>query len=187
MKLILLIVLLAATAFVAGAYSKVPKSNNKIAENYLQELKRYPESKKVENVGEIFLQLFGDFKKGATEEIIRKTYADEFYFNDTFRVLNNIDELVPYMIETAAMVEITTVELLDTSFNGKDYYLRWVMEMKFDVKNKDIYSKSIGMTQLRFNENSKIIFHQDYWDSVDGFYQHLPYLGYFVRKVRNQL
>jgi len=62
-----------------------------------------------------------------------------------------------------------------------------VMVMEFKAKSKDIYSKSIGMTQLRFNQEGKIIFHQDFWDSTEGFYQHLPYIGYIVRKIRSKL
>ena len=61
------------------------------------------------------------------------------------------------------------------------------MVMEFKVKRKDIYSKSIGMTQLRFNQEGKIIFHQDFWDSTEGFYQHLPYVGYWIRKIRSKL
>ena len=59
--------------------------------------------------------------------------------------------------------------------------------MDFSAKGRDIHSVSIGMTQLRFNDEGKIILHQDYWDGAEGFYQHLPYIGYFVRKVRDSL
>jgi hypothetical protein len=182
-----ILALLILVIFVTVGVSKTPKSSSKAAEDYLQELSNVPNSLDVESVEKIFLSLFGDLKKGATETVIRDTYASHFYFNDTFRVLHTIEELIPYMMDTATMVRSTTVEVLDVSKSETDYYVRWVMEMEFDVKRKQIYSKSIGMTQLRFDSEAKIIFHQDFWDSTEGFFQHLPYIGYFIRKVRSKL
>jgi hypothetical protein len=183
----LIVGLIILIIFITVAVSKTPKSNNKVAEQYFKDLAQSDITHKVDDIEKKFLNLFADFKLGATEEIIRQTYAKEFYFNDTFKVLDNIEDLIPYMVDTAAMVKSTTVDVLDVANSGTDYYIRWVMVMEFDVKRKDIYSKSIGMTQLRFNQKGKIIFHQDYWDSTEGFYQHLPYIGYFIRKVRSKL
>ena len=185
--LIGLLVVFVLAIFGTVAVSKTPKSNSKAADDYFKALSNTPSTLDVAEVKKIFLNLFGDLKKGGTKEVVKATYADQFYFNDTFRILYNIDELVPYMVHTAEMVDSTTVEILDISKSDTDYYVRWVMVMEFDVKRKDIYSKSIGMTQLRFNDEGKIIFHQDFWDSTEAFYQHLPYIGYFIRKVRSKL
>lgn len=173
--------------FITVAVSKTPKSNSKAAENYFIVMDKTVNTSKIDDIEERFLQLFKDFKLGANEEVIRQTYAEKFHFNDTFRKFNNIEELIPYLTETAAMVKSTTVEILDIATSDSDYYIRWVMVMEFSAKRKDIYSRSIGMTQLRFNQEGKIIFHQDFWDSTEGFYQHLPYIGYFIRKIRSQL
>jgi hypothetical protein len=183
----LIISLILIAIFITVAVSKTPKSNSDMAEHYFEELDKTPKTIKVVDVENKFLKLFADFKIGAKEEIIRQTYAENFYFNDTFKVINDIETLIPYMTETAQTVKSTTVKILDTAYSGSDYYIRWVMVMEFDVKGKDIYSRSTGMTQLRFNSEGKIIFHQDFWDSTEGFYQHLPYIGYFVRKIRSKL
>ena len=173
--------------FVTVAVSKTPKSNSKAADIYFDEMDRIGDTLKVEDVKNTFLKLFRDLKVGANEKVIREIYAENIFFNDTFRTIYNIDELINYMVHTAEMVKSTTVEILDTAYSGTDYYVRWVMVMEFEAKNKDIYSKSIGMTQLRFNSEGKITFHQDFWDNTEGFFQHLPYIGYFIRKVRNKL
>jgi hypothetical protein len=183
----LIITLILLVIFITVSISKTQKSNNNAAEYYFSELEKQPNTVQIENVKQIFLSVFEDFKVGATEETVRKAYAEKLYFNDTFKVIDNIDELVTHMVETAKQVKSTTVEVLDVASSGSDYYVRWVMIMEFDVKRKDIYSKSIGMSQLRFNQQGKIIFHQDFWDSSEGFYQHLPYIGYFIRKVKSKL
>lgn len=186
MKFIVIAIIL-IIVFVTVASTKTPKSNSNMAINYFEALDKTPESMKIVNIEDKFLKLFGDLKIGAKDKIIRETYAEKFYFNDTFKVINDIDTLIPYMMETAQKVKSTTVKILDTAHSGSDYYIRWAMVMEFDVKRKDIYSRSTGMTQLRFNSDGQIIFHQDFWDSTEGFYQHLPYIGYFIRKIRSKL
>ena len=183
----LIIGFIVSIIFITVAVSKTPKSNSDAAEVYFDGMKRAGDTLTVDDVKNTFLKLFRDLKIGANEKIIREIYAENLYFNDTFRTLNNIEELIPYMTHTADMVKSTTVEILDTAYSGTDYYVRWVMVMEFKAKRKDIYSKSIGMTQLRFNQEGKIVFHQDFWDSTEAFYQHLPYIGYFIRKIRSKL
>jgi hypothetical protein len=173
--------------FIAVAISKTPKSNSNAANHFFAELNKTPQTVKIDNVKQIFLSVFEDFKVGGNEETVRQAYAEKLYFNDTFKVIDNIDDLVTHMVQTSEQVKSTTVEVLDVASGGSDYYVRWVMIMEFEAKGKEIYSKSIGMSQLRFNQQGKIIFHQDYWDSAEGFYQHLPYIGYFVRKIKSKL
>ncbi|MBT8142802.1 MAG: nuclear transport factor 2 family protein [Gammaproteobacteria bacterium] len=135
---------------------------------------------------EKFQNVLGDFNDGMTEENLRSLYADDLYFNDTFVTITTIDELVEYLLKTAGNAT-TTVKMLDVSKSETDYYLRWSMDIEFVARGKAIRSRSIGMTQVRFNEQGKVIFHQDYWDSANAFYQHLPVVGGLVQRVRNSL
>lgn len=160
--------------------------NNRV-NSYFETIQSIPSTENSSSVKEKFEIVFKDFKNGATEEKIRGLYADEFYFNDTFKTFSNIEELIPYMEETAKNVEVTTVDILDVVKGDDDYYLRWSMTMEFTAKGSKVKSTSIGMTQLRFNESGKVILHQDYWDGAEGFYQHLPFVGFIVRKIRDSL
>lgn len=134
-----------------------------------------------------FETVFKDFKAGATEENVRALYAENFYFNDTFTIVNNIDDLVAHMVKTAEQVEITTVDIHEVIKGDNDYYLKWTMFMKFSAMGRMIESTSMGMTQLRFNKEGKIILHQDYWDGSEHFFEHLPVLGRLVKSVKSKL
>lgn len=136
---------------------------------------------------EKFQAVFADFNETMTEGNLRTLYADNIYFNDTFVTLSTIDELVAYMDKTAANVQSSSVEIVDVAKSDTDYYLRWVMEIEFVVRKKLIKSRSIGMTQLRFNQDGKVVFHQDYWDASNAFYQHLPIIGGLVKRVKNAM
>ena len=132
-----------------------------------------------------FESVFKNFHVDATESNIRKLYADDFYFNDTFIILNDIDSLVTHMTKTAGNVEFTTVEIHEVIKTKTDYYLKWTMRMKFTALGKDIDSISIGMSQLRFNEAGKIVFHQDYWDA-GVVYEKVFLLGSVIRWIKGQ-
>ena len=181
-----LIAILVATLLLY-ACSRAPELKpNRTAEQYFAHLAKTPATTE-HDVAKIFGKIFTDFKQGATEDNIRSVYADQLYFNDTFKIIENIDELVHYMSHSAGNVESTVVDILDVIQTDHDYFIRWSMEMKFEVQGKAVFTQSIGMTQLRFNAAGKVVFHQDFWDSSEAFYEHLPFLGRFVKKVKTML
>lgn len=134
-----------------------------------------------------FIEVFNQAQHGELDDIIRETYAETLYFNDTFRTITDRNELISYMQHTGQQVDRLEVEIEDIALSKQDVYVRWVMRMQFTVMGKKVDSESIGISQLRFNQDGKIILHQDFWDGVDGFYQHLPIIGYSLRKIRSKL
>ncbi|THK40322.1 nuclear transport factor 2 family protein [Methylophaga sp. SB9B] len=134
-----------------------------------------------------FIEVFNQVQHGDVASIINETYAETLYFNDTFRTITNRNELIDYMQHTGQQVDRLEVKIEDIAMSKQDIYVRWVMRMQFSVMGKKIDSESIGISQLRFDKDGKIILHQDFWDGVDGFYQYLPIIGYSLRKIRNQL
>ena len=181
------IFVLLTTSLIIYACTRTPELKpNRTAEKYLSHLDSTSPTAE-HNVKVIFGKIFNDFKAGATESNIRSVYAENLYFNDTFKIIDNIDELVIYMIESAESVESTTVEILDILRGDKDYFIRWDMKMDLNIMGKKSSSHSIGMTQIRLNPNGKIVFHQDFWDSSEAFYEHIPIMGRFVKKVKSML
>ena len=48
-------------------------------------------------------------------------------------------------------------------------------------------TRSVGMTHVRFDSAGKVVLHQDFWDSTGGFFEHVPVLGWMLRRVKNRL
>lgn len=134
-----------------------------------------------------FIEVFNQAQHADIESIIRETYAETLYFNDTFRTITDRNELIDYMQQTGQHVDQLEVEIEDIALSKQDVYVRWIMRMQFTVMGKKVDSQSIGISQLRFDKDGKIILHQDFWDGVDGFYQYLPIIGYSLRKIRSNL
>lgn len=184
MKVLIVVLLATLTLY---ACSRTPQLKpNRTAALYFDQLSETPATSD-QDVRKVFNKIYADYKQGATENNIRAVYADELYFNDTFKIITNIDELVHYMSQSAGQVNSTTVDILDVIRSEHDYFVRWSMKIDTTISGRDIFSHSIGMTQLRFDEQGKVIFHQDFWDSSEAFFEHLPMMGRFVKKVKTML
>jgi len=59
------------------------------------------------------------------------------------------------------------------------------METGFRVPGNAIEASSIGITQMRFDQQDKINLHQDFWDSTERLFRHISVAGYPVDQVKN--
>ncbi len=184
MKIVFVIVVFSMLLYACSGSTQLKP--NRSATQYFNHLANTPATTEHE-VKDTFGLIYSDYKLGATEANIRKVYADKLYFNDTFKIIEDIDELILYMSHSASQVESTNVKVLDVIRSDHDYFIRWSMVMKLKIKGKSIESESIGMTQLRFNQAGKVVFHQDFWDSSEAFFEHLPVMGGVVKKIKSML
>lgn len=136
---------------------------------------------------ENFTALFSDLSANDLQKKVESVYAENIYFNDTLNTIEDRLEMLNYLKHTAENLDSYEFKLIDHAQSGDNVYIRWTMDIRFSALGKDIKSHSIGMSHLKFNTEGKIVLHQDYWDSVDAIYQHIPYVGYWVRKVRDKL
>ncbi len=132
-----------------------------------------------------FIKLYDQLESGAIDEQIAKTYADKIYFNDTLVTIHDRQNLLKYLKQTQQNIDTMKFEVLSVQDNGKDAYVRWLMKTRFKLIGQDVDSQSIGLSHLRFNADNQIIMHQDYWDSMQGFYQHLPIIGGVLRWIKS--
>ncbi|WP_246840891.1 nuclear transport factor 2 family protein [Hahella sp. CCB-MM4] len=132
------------------------------------------------------MQLFGSMQSDHIALRLDKVYAPKLYFNDTFHVITDRNQLQKYLLNLAENSD-TSVTFLDATSHGDDVWLRWQMRTRFKVLWKSLDITSIGLTHLRFDQHGQITLHQDYWDSTEGFYAHLPVIGSPIRAIRSQL
>ena len=134
-----------------------------------------------------FIDAISDLKHEDSATRLENAYAETLYFNDTIHTYTDRDLLIEYLLKTAERVESIDVEVHDIASNNNDYYIRWVMKMRFEISNDMIDSTSIGMSHIRVNEQGKVVLHQDYWDGVQGLYRHIPVVGYLLGKVQAKM
>ncbi len=157
-------------------------------EPYEQALERFPGAENgIERGLVAFDEAFGNLADPRVAERMDALYAESIFFNDTLKTFEHRDDLVRYMKKTGASLDSSTVEIQQVLRDGPDVFVRWTMEFHTRAAGRDIHSRSIGMTHLRFDEQGQVVLHQDFWDSGHGLYAHLPVVGFMVRRVHDRL
>lgn len=110
-------------------------------------------------------------------------YAEELYFCDTLLTTRSRKQLQAHMEAFTESGARVAIEVLDRQIDGPDAYLIWFMEANFAPAGREVTSRTLGVSHLRFNDRGQIVLHQDFWDAAAGFYEHVPVLGGAIRRV----
>jgi hypothetical protein len=51
------------------------------------------------------------------------------------------------------------------------------MAYDFKIFGRSKTMASYGISEIKINSSSQIVFQQDYWDPANGLYRSLPYIG----------
>ena len=81
-------------------------------------------------------------------------------------------------------IELTVHDLVSSELGT---YLVWSADNTFEVLGQSKSAASIGVTLFTFDASGRIELQQDFWDSTQGFYQHLPLIGGALRTIRDEV
>ncbi|MBL7251288.1 nuclear transport factor 2 family protein [Alloalcanivorax sp. C16-2] len=131
-----------------------------------------------------FVALYSPIDADYIETHLDQVYAPDLYFNDTLATIYDRAALKEHMLKTAKRLDYMSLDVQQQWRDGQDVFLRWIMETHFTIMGSQRQSRTIGISQLRFDDQGRVIFHQDFWDSSQGLDQHLPILGTVTRWLR---
>ncbi|KAB2662033.1 MAG: nuclear transport factor 2 family protein [Verrucomicrobia bacterium] len=115
-------------------------------------------------------------------------YAPDAYLNDTLKTVRGPEAIQKYFEATMEAAESVTATFEDvTRASDGTYYFRWVMDVRMKSVAKGKTIRTIGISQIRFDEQGRILLHQDYWDSTAGLFQQVPALGTGIRAIKARL
>lgn len=134
-----------------------------------------------------FQEYWASFTPERVHAKVRSVYAADAWLDDTIKSLHGLDAIEHYMAESAAGAESCSVEPEDWTRKGPDFYMRWKMHVRFKKFKKGQLTSTLGITHLRFNKDGLVAYHQDYWDSTRGIWEHVPVLGWAIRKIKARL
>lgn len=134
-----------------------------------------------------FQEYWSSFTPERVHAKVKDVYAADVYFDDTVKSVRGVAALEHYMAESAAGAESCTVEPEDWVRKGPDFYIRWRMHIRFKKFRKGQTTSTLGLSHLRFDKDGKVAYHQDYWDSARGLWEHVPVLGWAIRKIKSRL
>ena len=114
-----------------------------------------------------FIDLLVHFEADQLKEGVSGLYAEDAFFRDTFTELNQAREIEDYLVRSARAVDQCVFDVHDVAENNGNYYFRWTMSLRLDRYKDQPADLSVGMSHIRFNQDGKVIFHQDYWDAAN--------------------
>ena len=134
-----------------------------------------------------FIELFGNLTAETVRAKAKSVYAPDAYFNDTLKTLIGAETIEAHLVRSAEAAEQITVDVVDVAEASGNYYLRWVMDVRFKSLKKGQVVRSIGVSHIRFNQAGQVVLHQDYWDAASGLFEHIPVLGWVLSSIKNRL
>lgn len=137
-------------------------------------------------------ELFTNFlKKVGNLDYLRQNtatvYAEDAYLDDTIVTHYGPKEIQKYFEETAQTMTQFEVTIDDVTRSGPDHYFRWTMIFTAPKLGGATPIHSVGMSQVRFNANGQVAFHQDFWDSGKNIYGQIPMIGGLIHTIRNRM
>lgn len=140
---------------------------------------------------QVAIRRFEDFLAHLDEKTARdeteKVYAPEAFLNDTLKTIHGAPGIRDYFIKTAKGLDSMTVIFDDVAVSGRNYYFRWRMDTRMKNLARGKTVRTIGVTLVRFDREGRVILHQDFWDSAQGVWEHVPGVGIAIRWIRAKL
>ena len=138
------------------------------------------------------LKRFGEFLSGIGDPAFVRTntskvYAADAYLNDTLVTHRGAVEIEAYFAKTSDTMKSYHTTIDDVFNSGSDYYFRWTMIFAAPALSSGEPIHSVGISQVRFNPEGKVTFHQDFWDSGKNLFGHAPVAGGVISFIRNRL
>jgi len=134
-----------------------------------------------------FEQFLGHLDEKTAREETEKVYAPEAYLNDTLKTLRGSPAIREYFVRTARGLESMEVTFDDVAVSGHDYYFRWTMETRMKHLARGRTVRTIGVTLVRFDPKGRVVLHQDFWDSAQGVWDHVPGVGTVIRWIQGKI
>lgn len=115
---------------------------------------------------------------------IGEVYSSHVKFRDPVHQIQGIAELHAYLSDMCESVGSGRFEFLDQLVGTDTAYIKWNMYFQHPKLGKETHVVR-GMSQIQFDD--RIYYHEDVYDMGQMIYEHVPMMGWAVRKLRTRL
>ena len=133
-------------------------------------------------------------REQVNRDILASVYDEKIQFRDPFHQINGLESLTHYFINMYENVEHIEFEFghswldsVDANTHTKtSAFIRWQMRYQHPRINSGKTVQVDGGSELIWH-NDKIIQHQDFFDGGQMLYEHLPLMGWAIRKLKERM
>ena len=128
------------------------------------------------NIIKKYIDLFSNLSPDNINEF-DNLISKDIIFVDPFNNIKGINAFKNIFYHMFENVQEPKFYVLDYSMNKQRVFLKWKMTF-FAFK----YLQTIeGMSELILNDAGKVVSHTDYWDTLNGLFIKIPFIGYFYK------
>jgi len=121
-----------------------------------------------------------------TTELLLSTYAEDVVFHDSLHRLEGIADMYDYFSNLYENVSSIVFDWQEEAVTSDGAFVRWNMTFKHPVLKSGSPVQVSGATFLSI-KNGRVSEHRDYFDAGEMLYEHIPALGYVIRKLKKRL
>ena len=103
--------------------------------------------------------------------------SKDIVFTDPFNNIKGVKAFKKIFYHMFENLQDPKFLILDYSINKQRVFLKWKMTF-FAFKSLQTIE---GMSELILNDAGKVVSHTDYWDSLNGLFIKIPFIGYFYK------
>jgi len=144
-----------------------------------------------------FQQLYHQLNKHDTDRaLLEVVYSNDIEFRDPFHHIEGLDNLSRYFKEMYANVEDIRFDfgsawqhehLQNAQYQSQQQsFIRWQMSYRHPKINAGKTVTVDGGSELIWRDD-KVIFHRDFFDAGQMLYEHLPVMGWAIRKLKERM
>ena len=149
----------------------------------MKHLHMVPPPTPVERFQALYEQLNRDT---VSQELLGRCYANQIEFTDPFHSVQGLPALTRYFTELYSNVQHIEFQFHHSLHENDFSLLRWTMTFRHPrIKGGQPVSVE-GCSELHWN-NGLIISHRDFFDAGAMLYEHLPVLGWAIRKLKERM
>lgn len=133
------------------------------------------------------IKYFFDNLRSDNMKIVYDFYDKDAIFIDPIGSHKGAESLKKYYENMYKNVKLIKFNYNEIVTNGNTHVLLWKMTFATDGFNSGEPITAEGNSHIKFNDTGKVIYHRDYFDMGEFIYEHVPVLGWTIKKVKNKL
>lgn len=119
--------------------------------------------------------------------LVNEFYHPQVKFIDPVETFDSAEKIKTYYAGMYKNVKKIKFDFSEFHEAGKTVVAVWTMTLETEKLNSGNPIKVDGNSVITFDDQGKAIYHRDYFDMGAFIYEHVPVVGYFVRKIKSKM
>lgn len=134
-------------------------------------------------------QNYASFFESINKNTPLKEYAKYFdlnaKFKDPFHEVEGLQNIFRVFLNMYKKLEEPKFKIQEIVENKNIAYIKWTFYFKF--KNEKKEQNFEGVSRVVFNEEDKVVLHEDFWDAASNLYEKLPFVSLLIRFIKRKI